>query len=790
MSRLQFRFLMVMVPAFLLVAVIGFRLIANQSFGDEQGVLAARIGNLAARASSSLNKLPPETPTAQVQSMLSLLLADPAVSCAVVIDANKQPIAMAPPRIGCKAVTADAVVEVPINKTLGTTLCIKYNLLELQQRSALYRSFSYLTLIAAALVAALAGAFTLRLIVMRPITQLLKAIRQTQTTGVPVAVKLAPKDELGTVISAFNDMQAEINRKAIEAATSLAHVQQLYNETPAMMFCINSAGLIISASGHWLEHAGYEREDMLNQAAASFLKNSDEMAWKNICKSETAITDFAFTLQCKDGSQRDVLLNAMPDENATKLCVLSDITSLRAAEKELYRQAHTDSLTNLPNRKGLFDHLSKLHVAVGKHDAVLFIDLDNFKAVNDTLGHEAGDMLLTAAAGRLKNVIAKQDVLARLGGDEFAIILRNMANVDDAKIVADRIVAAFLPPFRLGEAKANVGTSIGIAPVIAGQSGEDILRLADLAMYEAKQSGKNCAAVYSSDMQARVIARDLMARRIRDALLEDQFEFYLQPILDIRTMRPVGAETLLRLNCAKEGMLSPAEIIQVAEETGLIKQITSLSMVNAASLHRELRSDGILSGYLTVNISAHQVNAEFLTDIVDLLDTNPDLAGKLVLEITETALFKNKDDASIILEKLRKQGCRIALDDFGTGYSSLAHLHRYPVDVIKLDRSFVANLSGNSEEAKRSRALIKATAAMAGELGADIVAEGIEDQETLELLLGFGVTHGQGYHFSRPLPKSAWLAWVDAFPTEERIQKRFSANKPGSISDTKISLAS
>jgi EAL domain-containing protein (putative c-di-GMP-specific phosphodiesterase class I) len=298
---------------------------------------------------------------------------------------------------------------------------------------------------------------------------------------------------------------------------------------------------------------------------------------------------------------------------------------------------------------------------------------------------------------------------------------------------------------------------------------DDILRLADLAMYQSKQAGKNTISFYNNELTAKVVSRDVIVRRIRDALAGDQFTFFLQPVIDLKTMTPAGAEALMRLNRSNDGMFSPGDIIRAAEETGLIEAITRWGVAEGLAIaERSRRQLGDQGRYLAVNLSPKQMTRAFINDLVDRLRVRPELARNMVFEITETALFHQGEDVSSLLNDIRSAGARLALDDFGTGYSSLGHLHRFPVDLIKLDRGFVSGLADSSEDAGRRRALIRATSAMAEELGMRVVAEGIEDQATLAMLRDFGIAYGQGFLFSPALPEEAACEWLDRFSRGEK----------------------
>ncbi len=773
-TRLLRRFLRLLLPAFLIASTIGLYVLSTLTFGDERSGVAIRVSNLAFRTAAVLNALPDGDVKAAQNSILTLLLSDPAVACAQLSDGDGRIVAIEPVQLGCKDTAATSVAEAPVQSLSGGVLRVHYNLAELEARSQLFKIFTLLALLGSLIVAAAASWFSFRVTVARPVHALLQAIRATQVLGKPTKIDHVPDDEMGSVILAFNDMQDKLNAEARRNAEALRRLDYIYNETPALMFSIDSKGAIISASGHWLDETGYRREDLIGAELSDVLSVPPGQCFAEaqaaIIAADSPLRDLPFTLTCKDGMRRDVLMAVVPDIEAnqgTQFCVLSDISGLKEAQVELRRQAVTDHLTHLPNRQGLFEHLAALKKADARERdacALLFIDLDNFKTVNDTLGHEAGDQLLRAAAGRLRNSVSRKDFLARLGGDEFAIVLHGMSNADDAVIVAERIIETFAKPFRLGEASAIVGTSIGIASFADSDGGDDILRLADLAMYQSKQSGRNCASRYSDDLTAKVIGRDRLLRRIREGLAKQEFRFHFQPIVDLETLRPVGVEALLRLDDANGGPVSPAEVIRTAEEAGLIGAISAWSLGEGVRIaEAEHPSIGARGRYLSINLSPKQLTREFISGIVARLQAQPEVAHSLVFEITETALFRQDEDVGAMIASLRATGARIALDDFGTGFSSLGHLQRFPVDMLKLDSSFIEGLSGESDDARRRRAVIRATSALARDLNIRIVAEGLEDHASLNLLKGFGIGLGQGYLFSPPAPLNVTMEWIDTF---------------------------
>ena len=790
--RILWRFLRLLIPSFVIAVSVSLYFATNFTFGTERSHLATKIDNLAVRTAYALNSLDPATFSTSSQPLLGLLLADPAISCVLVVDRQGNIVASAPVSIGCQGATTAGQSEVGLKYPQGGRLFIHYNAAELEARTQLFRAYTLFALLAGFLTAVGSAWHSFHKVVSSPLSALVNAINETRLTGRPVRVNLGANDEFGEVTTAFNEMQARLDAEAKSSAETLRRLDYIYNDMPALMFSLDSQGMIRTVSGHWLEATGFDRHEISGVHFSMMLsvESSADLAFikSQIQSADKSLRDIPLELKRKDGSIMHVMLAAVPDIDGGKaslLCVLSDISALKNAQTKLERQTTTDHLTGLANRKGLSEHLANLSdisVAAPMKSALLFIDLDNFKTVNDTLGHQSGDELLKAATGRVSRIISKHDFLARLGGDEFAVVLHGLRRNEDAQQVADRIVDALSQPFRLADAVANVGASIGIATFYNAFSPEEVLRQADLAMYKSKQSGKGSWSLYSDDLTASMVAREVMVQKIRRALAENHFRFYLQPIVELATLKPVGAEALLRMECPVDGLMPPQEIIKTAEETGLIDQITAWSVTEGFRIaNAEAEHFMNANRYISVNISPRQVNRVFIAELVERLLARPDLAKSLVFEITETALFNSGENVAEILTSLRQTGARVALDDFGTGYSSLGHLHGYPVDLIKLDRSFLKDLGSPTEDARRRRGLVRATATMAQELNANMIAEGIEDMATLTILRDFGIKYGQGYLFSKPMPQAQCAQWMAAFgkkpsaPPSLAIPKAWSA---------------
>jgi diguanylate cyclase (GGDEF)-like protein/PAS domain S-box-containing protein len=440
---------------------------------------------------------------------------------------------------------------------------------------------------------------------------------------------------------------------------------------------------------------------------------------------------------------------------------LRDITDRKRVEEALAHQALHDDLTRLPNRLLLVDRLA-LSLAradrTGGNVAVLFLDLDRFKLVNDGLGHVVGDQLLVEVAGRLTRSIRASDTVARFGGDEFVIVREDVADVTEAVEFAERIVATLHEPISLSGRELYATSSVGIAIGSAGASAEQLLRDADAAMYRAKDLGRARIELFSHELQQQVAARLDLETALRQAIERDELELLYQPIVRLADGRVVGAEALLRWRRAGHGVVLPSEFIPVAEETGMIVPIGTWALEHALA---ELRALTQLGGadwpLLAVNLSALQLwlptSLELVRDVIRSSGIDPSM---LSLEITESALMGDIDTSARAMRALRELGARLAVDDFGTGYSSLAYLKQLPVDSLKIDRSFIDGLPGDPHD----RSITEAIVTLGSSLGLTIVAEGVETVEQWIALDELGCTVGQGFLWSPPIPASSFAPLI------------------------------
>jgi diguanylate cyclase (GGDEF)-like protein/PAS domain S-box-containing protein len=441
---------------------------------------------------------------------------------------------------------------------------------------------------------------------------------------------------------------------------------------------------------------------------------------------------------------------------------LRDITERKEAEELLAHRAVHDPLTGLANRTLILDRAEQMLVRCRRTQepvAALFIDLDNFKEVNDTLGHEAGDKLLRAIAGRFSVTVRASDTVGRLGGDEFVVLAEGMSLAAGPELLAERFRDVLREPFLLDglNGTLSITASIGIAEGDR-DAGEDLLRDADIALYRAKAMGKDCAALFAPEMQSAVIDRLGLKMDLQSALANEEFHLLYQPLFDLDTMHVYGVEALLRWHHPERGIVGPNEFIPMLEETGLITDVGRWVLDTACRQAAEWHSLGHRLS-MSVNVSMRQLDSAALVDHV-----REALAGSrlppdaLLLEITETALVHDTDAAIARLTALKRLGVSIAIDDFGTGYSSLGYLRQFPVDALKIDRSFINGMADSPE----STVLIHTMVALAHALGLGTVAEGIEESSQLETLRDQGCERGQGYLVSRPVEPAAILELLDA----------------------------
>ena len=448
------------------------------------------------------------------------------------------------------------------------------------------------------------------------------------------------------------------------------------------------------------------------------------------------------------------------------LIILRDVSEQKRADAKVHRLAFYDSLTDLPNRQSFLIEISQAINQASEINgsvAILYIDLDNFKRINDSLGHSIGDELLKHIATRLVGCLRKADFVARfgksnsnasvarLGGDEFMVLLPDVHSCEDATAIAERINQILSEPLEYNEQQFVITPSIGIAMYPDdGEDSDTLVKNADMAMYDAKSAGRNCVSSFSGTMSLRSLERLDLEDSLRQAVVNGDLELQYQPKLDLRTQRAYGVEALVRWTHPERGPISPAKFIPIAEEAGMILPLSDWVLQTAGDQLREWKNGPLDDVTIAINLSAKQfLHADIDGQIIRALSARGLETSRLELELTEGTLMRNVDNTIKAMARLRKAGFRIAVDDFGTGYSSLSYLKRFPIDALKIDRSFVAEVG--SAAAGDDRSICRAIIALANGLNLRVIAEGVETAEQLQYLRSLGCDAIQGYFFARPM---------------------------------------
>lgn len=564
---------------------------------------------------------------------------------------------------------------------------------------------------------------------------------------------------------------SEINK--LREAESQLRIAAVAFESQIGMVVTNEKGTILRVNQAFTKITGYTMAEMSGKNLMRLKsRRQNTMAYKHAWKTlqEQGTWSSEVWNKRKNGEAYPELINITvvknPDGHITNyVASLSDITAKKAADYEIHHLAFNDPLTNLPNRRFLLDKLkhellssSRTHLK----GALLFLDLDNFKVLNDTMGHDLGDLLLKQVAERLLNSVRECDTVARLGGDEFVILLEDLsedyfAAASQAADIAEKILSKLKQPYILDGHMHHGAASIGVAIIDKDMVKiEDILKQADIAMYQAKHSGRGNVKFFNQKMQESITTRAKMEEQLRKAFVLDEFELYYQ--VQINIDHPIGAEALIRWHQPQRGLVPPNEFIPIAEEANLILSIGTW-VLECACRQLQAWQQNALTRHLvlSINISAKEFNqanfADIVKEVVQRHGINPNL---LMLELTESMLLEDIENIIASMSELKDIGVKFSLDDFGTGYSSLQYLKRLPLDQLKIDRSFVQDITSDS----RDQAVVRTIIAMARSLELDVIAEGVETKEQQERLLMKGCNNFQGYLFSKPLPLAAFEAML------------------------------
>ncbi|WP_433365366.1 bifunctional diguanylate cyclase/phosphodiesterase [Actinoplanes sp. CA-142083] len=575
--------------------------------------------------------------------------------------------------------------------------------------------------------------------ITRRITSLTRAVEVIRDGDYSRRVALKGRDDIARLGRAFDDMADRLDRSAREILAK-EYTDSILANAGEGICGVDAGDRITFANEAAGRITGLGVDGLLGADATAILPTGEESEGTLQRPDGTAVR-VAYTISTitKDGARLGAVV------------VLRDVSRQRALERDLRHQALHDGLTGLPNRKLFLDRLehamTRARAAKQAKAAVLYLDLDGFKKVNDSLGHNAGDQLLRTTAERLVAALRSYDTVARLGGDEFAVLLED-ADPETVEGLAQACLDALNQPFLVQGRKAVVSVSIGIVPGVAGYGdAEEVLRNADVAMYAAKGRGKGCYEIFESRMHEQLLDRLDSESRLRDAVHRGELRLHVQPVVDLTSRNVAGFEALVRWEDPERGLQQPGAFIPLAEETGLIVEIDRWVLFEACRAAVKWQEAG--PTWVSVNLSAANLEVPDLTDRVAYALATTGLSPHcLVLELTETVLMRDIAVTSARLEELRELGVRVAIDDFGTGYSSLGYLRDIPVDVLKVDRSFIDGLAGNP----RQQELVSAVIQLGHTLGLKVVAEGVETEDQLLLLKRMGARFAQGYYLGRPGP--------------------------------------
>lgn len=569
-------------------------------------------------------------------------------------------------------------------------------------------------------------------------------VRWIQDRGIPVLDENGDFVDFTSVLFDITDRQESEGRyrSLVEMSPDLIAVY-----SRGKLDYINEAGCKLFKASSPADLVGKPISDLIPAEVLSKIKtreltideNFEEKLW------------FEFKAIQVDGKEIDVEMSAMPilyEGRMAEQIVGRDLTQRKKAEKTIKYMAYYDVLTGLPNRNMVRKHLNAALKNGDQELAVLFLDLDRFKIINDTKGHRVGDLLLKVVASRLKNAVQAKGLVSRQGGDEFIILLKGL-NKAQVIEVAERILEEFSEGIDVENQEFFVTPSIGISMAPGdGQDEETLIKHADTAMYLAKERGKNNYQFYTNQLHGLSSRKMELENGLRKALEQDQLMLHYQPQVNLETGKIIGVEALVRWQHPENGIISPGEFIPLAEETGLIVPLGKWVLHKASAQNKEWHDKGYSSIPISVNISVRQLQEDrFIDTVKQILDQTGLDPSYLDLEITES-IMQNSENTAMILNQLKELGVTLAIDDFGTGYSSLSLLKHLPIDKIKIDKSFVDDIIHHSNQG----AMVKTIIDMGHNLQFDVIAEGVEEQEQVRFLLRNGCMIGQGYHFSRPLP--------------------------------------
>lgn len=651
---------------------------------------------------------------------------------------------------------------IEFNGQLIGTFYIESSHSELLKRVNSFLFFSALVL-AFSLLLALFLSNSLQAVVIGPVKNLSKTLRNIMRKK-DYSIRAAKHsfDELGELVDLFNSLLNTIEIENTSLKSSEDRFRKLTALSPVGIFQINTLHHLEYVNQRWRDiHATPDYLPSLESWIASIHPDDQELFhehWKNLINKQESISlELRLIRRDNEVIWLQLLTSTLHDQRGELLGYLgaiSDISELKEAQLQMETLAFYDPLTGLANRRLFRDRLkssiSNAH-RTKSSTALMFIDMDQFKRINDTLGHDAGDLLLIEIANRLQDSVRETDTVSRVGGDEFTVLLTDVNSSHDVLLIAEKLLRTLAEPIYVHGHTLVTTVSIGITLTPEDSIDDNILmKNADLAMYRAKELGRNNIQFFSEEMNRRVLEHLEIEQEINVALAENQFVLAYQPQVNLVDFGITGVETLLRWVHPGKGMIAPDKFIPIAEESGQIIEIGKFVLNQSCAQMAELLAKGILpiNAKVSVNLSAKQfTDPDLLQEIKNAIQNANLSPHNLELEITESIIMKDVEGANIIMEHLKALGVSIAIDDFGTGYSSLSYIKSFPIDVLKVDRSFVMDIPADQNDMAITAAII----AMAHKLNLTVIAEGVETQEQLNFLYVNYCDKGQGYLFSRPL---------------------------------------
>jgi len=642
------------------------------------------------------------------------------------------------------------------------TLYLENSREDLLQRFNQFLLFSVIIL-AVSVVLAIFLANQLQDVVVRPMRDLSNTLQNImRKKDYSIRAAKENNDEIGDLVDLFNGLLGTIEEENSSLKASEERFRKLTALSPVGIFQVDPKQQLQYVNQRWRDIHSSDEETPNLQEWFDQIHPADlvpaQQAWNRLVVEQESIA-LELRLVRRDGSHTwiHLLAGALHDRNGELLGYLgaiSDISELKAAQIQMENLAFYDPLTGLANRRLFKNRLEKAVKSVlrsGSSMALMFLDMDQFKRINDTLGHDAGDILLKEVAVRLNATVRENDTVSRIGGDEFTILLTDVHQTADVLIVAEKLLRSLAKPIRIkGQ---DIVTTVSIGITMTPEDSTDVntlMKNADLAMYRAKELGRNNFQFYSEDMNHSILEHLAMEKELKEAIQREQFTLMFQPKVSLFDYGITGVETLIRWEHPDKGMITPDRFIPVAEETGQILEIGDWVLEQSCRQISSLIRNNVLptSAKVAVNLSAKQFAdpdlAQRIRNVIEISQLPPEC---LELEITESTLMDDVESAIGIMQEIKKTGVSIAIDDFGTGYSSLAYIKRFPIDVLKVDRSFVMDIP----EDQNDMAITAAVIAMAHKLSLEVVAEGVETQDQLHFLRRNNCDEGQGYLFSRPL---------------------------------------